>query len=315
MKISGFTFVRNGEKLYYPFRESVESILPICDEFIVVIGKGDDDDHTREIIASIDSPKIKIIDTVWDTEKWSGGSIYAAETDLALSYCSGDWCFYLQADEVVHEKYLDVIKSRCEQLLDDKRIEGLLFKYKHFWGDYEHFNQSHAWYPNEIRIIRNLPNIHSWVDAQSFRRFDYYKHPHQKEGTHKLMVAKVDAEIYHYGWVRPPHLMRTKQKIMNTAYWGNEDTEKKFIEKSVDFDYGPLQKSDLFEETHPAVMNEMMAKMNWKDQLQYSGNINPNRELHKHEKNKYKLITAIENKILGGRSFGGFKNYKLVKGV
>lgn len=315
MKISGFTFVRNGEKLYYPFKESIESILPICDEFIVAVGQSDEGDRTREIIASIDSPKVKIIDTIWDTEKWSGGSIYAAQTDLALSHCTGDWCFYLQADEVVHEKYLDIIKNRCEQLIDDKRIEGLLFSYKHFWGDYEHYNQSHAWYPNEIRIIRNLPNIHSWVDAQSFRRFDEYKNPHQTEGTHKLKVAKVDAEIYHYGWVRPPQLMRTKQKVMNTDYWGNENTEKKFIIKSIDFDYGPLQKCDIFKGTHPAVMKEMIAKMDWKDKLQYEGDADKSREMHKHERFKYRFLSAIENKLFGGKNIGGFKNYELVKNI
>ncbi len=312
MKISGFSFVRNGVKLYYPVKESIESMLPICDEFIVAVGKGDEDDNTREIIESINSPKIRIIDTEWDTKKWSGGSIYAAETNLALSQCTGDWCFYLQADEVVHEKYLEVIKKRCEQSLNNDIVEGLLFQYKHFWGDYEHYNNSHAWYPNEIRIIRNRPDIRSWVDAQSFRRFELPKTPNQ-DNTHKLKVARVDAEIYHYGWVRPPQLMRTKQKVMNTAYWGNEDTEKKFIEKTVDFDYGPLQNCDVFSDTHPAVMKEMISKMDWKDKLQYSGDADPTREPHKHERFKYRMLSFIENKLLGGRGIGGFKNYDLVK--
>jgi hypothetical protein len=102
---------------------------------------------------------------------------------------------------------------------------------------------------------------------------------------------------------------------MNTAYWGNEDTEKKFIEKTVDFDYGPLQKCDVFTGTHPAVMKNMIAKMDWKDQLQYSGDADPNRELHKHERFKYRFLTAIENNLLGGRGIGGFKNYDIVKGI
>jgi hypothetical protein len=315
MKISGFSFVRNAEKLYYPLKASVESILPICDEFVIALGKGDDDDHTKEILESINSPKLKIIDTVWDTEKWKGGAIYATETDTALQHCKGDWCFYLQADEVIHEKYLDVIRNRCEQLLGDDRVEGLLFKYKHFWGDYDHYNQSHAWYPNEIRIIRNLPNIHSWIDAQSFRYYDEYKHPHQKEGTRKLNVASLDAEVYHYGWVRPPRLMQTKQKVMNTAYWGNKDTEKKFIERTVDFDYGPLNMSNLFRETHPKVMKEMIEKMSWKDELQYDGKPDPRRELHKHERFKYRFLSFLENNLMQGRSIGGFKNYNLLKNV
>jgi len=66
MKISGFSFVRNGIKLYYPVVESIKSILPIVDEFVIAVGKGDDDDTTREQIAAIGDPKIKIIDTVWE---------------------------------------------------------------------------------------------------------------------------------------------------------------------------------------------------------------------------------------------------------
>lgn len=108
----------------------------------------------------------------------------------------------MQADEVVHEKYLPVIKQRCEALLDNKMVEGLLFKYRHFWGDYDHYHESHPWYKNKIRVIRNDSEIHSWKSAQSFRcisGFDYINY-RQEEKTYKLKVATVDAYIYQYGW-------------------------------------------------------------------------------------------------------------------
>ena len=60
MKISGFTFARDVERLYYPIKESVLSILPIVDEFVVALGDCKPDDNTREIINSIQSPKIKV---------------------------------------------------------------------------------------------------------------------------------------------------------------------------------------------------------------------------------------------------------------
>lgn len=113
MKISGFSMVRNATKLYYLIKEAIESILPICDEFIIAVGKGDEDDCTREEIESIGSKKIKIIDTVWKEEDFKNGRVNAIQTNIALDECSGDWCFYLQADEVVHEKYLPIIKDRC----------------------------------------------------------------------------------------------------------------------------------------------------------------------------------------------------------
>jgi hypothetical protein len=315
MKISGFSFVRNGIKLYYPVVESIKSILPICDEFVIAVGKGDEDDTTREAIASIKDPKIKIIDTIWEEKYFKKGIINALQTDIVKEACSGDWLFYLQADEVVHEKYLPVIKSRCQELLDNKKIEGILFKYKHFWGDYKHYHKSHGWYPNEIRIIRNRSDIHSWQSAQSFRRFDYYDNPRQEKGTHKLKVAKVDAEIYHYGWARPPHLMQNKRKALDSVHWGENRAEEHYKLVLEEFDYGPLNLLAEFKGSHPAVMRERIKEMNWQSKLQYSGRPNPNREKHKHEKMKYRILTWIEQNLLNGKQIGGFKNYILLKNV
>jgi hypothetical protein len=220
MKISGFTIGKNISKLYYPMKESIMSILPVVDEFIVVLGDSDPDDTTREEIQSIGSDKIKIIDSVWDTVKYHSGTIYAQQTHLAKEHCTGDWLFYIQADEVVHEKYLPVIRERCRELLNEREIEGLLFNYTHFWGDYWHYHDSHGWYRHEIRIIRNDPEIIPWRDAQSFRRIPGFdgKSYLQKANTHKLKVADIDAWIYHYGWVRPPRYMKSKSIVFNSHY-------------------------------------------------------------------------------------------------
>ena len=312
MKISGFSFVKNGEKLYYPFAESVQSILPVVDEFVVAVGAGDNDDTTREKLAAIGDPKIRIIDTVWEEEYFDRGIINAIQTDIAKEACSGDWLFYLQADEVVHEKYLPVIEARCQELLDKDRAEGLLFKYKHFWGDYEHYHTGHGWYPFEIRIIRNRPEIHSWQSAQSFRRFDHYDNPRQAHGHHKLNVALVDAEIYHYGWVRPPHLMQNKRRALDSVHWGSRRAAEFYEAAPSEFDYGPLDLLAKFEGTHPEVMKEMIGRMNWKEKLQYSGKPNRYREPHKHERLKYRLLSIAERTLFGGRQIGGFRNYKLL---
>jgi hypothetical protein len=313
MKISGFSMVRNGVKLYYPIVEMIKSILPIVDEFVIAIGKGDDD--TREKVEGINDPKIKIIDTVWNLEKYPRGMENAHQTDIAKNACSGDWLFYLQADEVVHEKYLDNIKAACEKYLNDKEIEGLLFKYRHFWGDYDHYHAGHGWYPHEIRIVRNDPDLHSWESAQSFRRIPDFNgiNYRQQEGTHKLKVALIDAYVYHYGWVRPPNLMVNKKKALDTVHKGEKRVAEMYKDKSDEFDYGPLDRLAVFNETHPAVMSEMISKMNWKDKLQYSGKPDPSRELHKHEKFKYRLLSLIEKYFNGGKQIGGFRNYKLVR--
>jgi hypothetical protein len=311
MLISGFSMVRNATKLYYPVRASIESILPIVDEFVIAVGNGDADDYTLEEIQKIKSDKIKIIRTEWDIEKYPGGSEYAHQTDMAKENCKGDWLFYLQSDEVLHEKYLSIIKNRCNELLKNKAVEGLLFNYKHFWGDYSHYIVSHAWYPKEIRIVRNNPELHSWRDAQSFRRIsDFDGHNYfQKENTYKLKVAQVDAFVYHYGWVRPPELMQKKRVSFETHKQGNEKAASIFKAEPEVFDYGNLSKLKIFKETHPHVMEDFIKKFNWKHQLY--PHITKLKK-HKHDKLKYRMLSYIEQNFLNGNQIAGFKNYELI---
>lgn len=312
MVISGFSMVRNATKLYYPVRASIESILPVVAEFVIALGNCDEDDHTLEEIQKIRSDKIKIIHTRWDIEQYPGGSEYAHQTDIAKKYCKGDWLFYLQSDEVIHEKYLPVIKKKCSEFLNNREVDGLLFNYKHFWGDYSHYVVSHAWYPKEIRIIRNDPEIHSWRDAQSFRRipaFDGYRY-FQKENTFKLRVAEADAFVYHYGWVRPPELMQKKRVSFESHMQGNKKALSIFKREPDMFDYGNLSKLCVFKETHPEVMKDFIKNFNWQHLLYPQ---NKHSRKHKQDKLKNRLLSFIEQNILGGKQIAGLKNYELIK--
>ncbi len=315
MKISGFSMVKNGGKLYYPVKESILSALPLVDEFVIALGDCDSDDDTRKQIESIGNSKIKIIDTIWDVQKFTRGTEHAHQTDIAKAQCTGDWLFYLQADEVIHEKFLPVIEARCRQLLNDKEVEGLLFKYIHFWGDYAHYQYAHKWYKHEIRIVRNRPDIHSWESAQSFRRipnFDGVSYRGDKENTFKLKVANVDASIYHYGWVRPPRFMEEKTKALDTSHKGKDKAEEIAKSRSNRIDYGPLGRVKIFKDTHPKVMETKIKQFNWADELNYSKKYQPGENRFRHDKLKYKIVTFLENKIFH-RGLFTFKNYVLLK--
>ncbi len=312
MIISGYTFVRNAVKLAYPLQESILSILDLVDEYVVAWCPGDADDNTLEVLQNLNHPKIKLIEAAWEPEKFRHNTLYAYLSDVAKSHCRGDWLFYLQTDEVVHEKYLPVIRQACRHYAHRPDIEGLLFHYRHFWGDYNHCFTHHGWYPREIRIIRNLPQIHSWRDAQSFRYYDRFTPSTadylRKDGTRKLNVALLPAEIYHYGWVRPPHVMSDKQNRMSRTSSG---TDRDIYTGR--FDYGPLNRVPRFAGTHPAVMHKRLAAFNWGEALQYEGRPHSGRPLHKHERLKYRLRTWLELNLLNGREIGGFRNYRLAE--
>ncbi len=137
MKVTGFSFIRNGIKLDYPIVEAIQSILPICDDFVVAVGNSEDD--TLALIRSIDPDKIRIIETVWDDSLRENGAVLAVETNKAFQAISenSDWAFYIQGDEVIHEQYLPVIQATMLNYKDDIRVEGLLFNYQHFYGSYD----------------------------------------------------------------------------------------------------------------------------------------------------------------------------------
>ncbi len=261
MKVSGFTFVRNALKFGYPIVESIQSILPIVDEFVVSVGNSDDE--TLALIQSIGSPKIKIVPSVWDDSLRAGGKVLAVETDKALAAVAKNstWAFYLQGDEVVHEKYLGNIRAAMEQYKDDPKVEGLLFKYEHFYGSYRYVGDSRKWYSREIRIIRNDPTIHSYRDAQGFRKLD------AKTGAlRKLQVKLIDAYIYHYGWVKDPREHEKKLNYFPTL-WNDEKGMEAWKDRLAKPTSAYLQQDidslAFFQGTHPEVMNRRVAMEDW----------------------------------------------------
>lgn len=290
MKVSGFTFVRNAVKYEYPVTESIRSILPLCDEVIVAVGNSDD--GTRELIESIGSPKILIIDTVWDDSLREGGKVLAVETNKALDAVSkdSDWCFYAQADEVFHEKDHAAIKEGMEKWKDEKQIEGLLFDHINFYGSYDYLADSHKWHKKEVRIIRNDPEIRSYKDAMSFRK-----------GEEKLSVKKINATIYHYGWVRPPKAQQARQREFHKM-WHDDDWVNKNVSDASDFDYSKIDVLTHFKGTHPQVMKDRINKMNWKFTFDPTKGVKPSLRI--------RLINLIHKNF--GWHIGEFKNYKLV---
>ena len=290
MKISGFTFVRNAIKFDYPIVEAITSILPICDEVVVAVGNSEDE--TLALIQSIDSPKIKIIETIWDDSLRKGGQVLAVETDKALAAVSpdADWCFYIQGDEVVHEKYLPVIKQAMQDNLHKSQVEGLLFNYTHFYGSYRYVGNAHRWYRREIRVIRNTGKIRSYKDAQGFRTVD----------NQKLKVKLIDAYIYHYGWVKPPEIQREKMKS-SINFWGEGHDVDKIKEVLEAFDYSEIDSLTLFEATHPAVMQARIDSVNWMF----------NYDIHE-KKLSFKNQVKMGIEKLTGYRIGEYRNYKVV---
>lgn len=290
MTVSGFTFLRNPIKLGYPFTASIRSILPIVDEFVVALGPSDD--GTEAALREIGDPKIRIIPTRWNERIRSDysvkGYVYGQQKSIAQFNCTGDWAFYLEADEVVHEDDLPKIQAAMKTYLDNERVEALAFDYLHFYGNANTYAWSPRWYRTEARIIRNT--IPAWGPEGLF----FVVLEKHKKGRYPR-AAHTGARIYHYGWVRSEQEMNLKFQAVE-KYWSS---------RTVTVNYADVDPQTLreFTGTHPKVVQDWLPSA--KGQFQ----ADPNHKLTRREK-KHRMMLKIESWL--GVRFNK-KHYRLVK--
>ena len=286
--LSGFTLVRNAVKLDFPIVPAIQSVLEVCDEVVVNVGKSEDD--TRDLVASVKDPRVRILDTEWDFTKKN--IMLSIETQRAMDACRGSWGIYIQADEVLHERGAHILKAKVAEWDKDERVEGLLVKYLHFYGGFDRIATSRRWYRREVRCIRLGKDIRPYQGAQGFRVGPNYR---------KIGARVTDAEMFHYGWARPARAIKEKLEISKTIYpWGGNRFDK---EQARGFlEWLPLLRD--FTGTHPAAARDWIAQRSH----------DPDRVIgpahFKPEHIRFYVSDWIE-RLTGARVFE-FRNYELV---
>jgi Glycosyl transferase family 2 len=246
LKVSVFTFLRNGAKLGYPFLESIRSALPLADEFVIALGPSDPDelDQTRRSLEALNEPKVRIISSVWNEQMKKAGFVYGQQKMLAQSQCNGDWAFYLEADEVLHDEDLESLHQTMKRHLHDDQVEALVFDYVHLFGSVHWQAISPGWYRRAPRIIKN--NVRAvaldglfWNVVVNNQKLRWPR------------AALANARIFHYGHVRTVSAMNAKQFAVE-RYWSKNPNEfKKYV-------IDPLALRP-FTGQHPQVMADWIA--------------------------------------------------------
>ena len=285
MKVSAFTFIKNGQILGYPFVESIQSILKIVDEFVINVGESEDD--TLLMIQSIHSSKIRIIKSKWNDTMRERGFVYGQQKMIAQYNCTGDWAFYIEGDEVYHENDLEQIRESMIIHLDNPNVEALAFDFYHFYGNANSYLDSPGWYRSEVRIIKNsvrsyAPDGLFWLVLNSNKQGRYPRAKH------------TGVSCYHYGWLRSQEQMNLKSEKVQ-KYWAKDP---------VKVDYSQMDQSIIkeFQGSHPEIIKEWLPKE--------SGlyKVDPNYKPTKKQK-KHRMMIKFE------KFFGvdlSKKHYKLV---
>jgi len=253
MRVCGFTILRDGVRFGYPFVESIKSVLPLVDRFVIQVG--DCSDNSLEVLQAIGDPKIDIEITPWDPAMRKAGEVLAYQTNLAMNRCDGDWFFYIQADEVIHEDDYPVIRQAMEDNWHKPWVDGIRFRYLHFRGDYN--IRDPLGYRRQVRIVRNDPQIRSVGDACGFGK-----------NGHRLRSSQINARVFHYGYVRPPKAMAEKAAQFQQFYVfdkkGNQvrNIKDRPLEEVGEYIYD-MQSCVPYKGTHPALMAERIEAKDW----------------------------------------------------
>ena len=286
VKVSGFTIVRNALKLDFPVEASIRSILPICDEVVVNVGRSEDE--TLELVRSIADPKIRILETEWDMTRRN--SVLGVETQRAMQACRYPWGVYIQADEVLHEKGSAVLAASIQRHDGDPAVEGLLVRYLHFYGGFDAVATHRRWYRREVRAVRLAPelDIRPYQGAQGFRVGPQLR---------KIRARLTDAEMFHYGWARPSQALKEKRKLGRTMYPWRDASENRPL-------LAWIPGIKRFTGSHPAVARD------WIEARRYD----PERVIAPRQFRwrflRYYISGAIE-RVTGVRVFE-FRNYTIV---
>ena len=286
--LSGFTIVRNAIRLDFPIVPAIRSLLEACDEVVVNVGKSDDD--TRDLVASVDDPRIRILDTEWDFSKRN--LMLAIETQRAMEVCRGTWGIYVQADEVLHEDGARILRQRTREWDRDERVEALLVRYLHFYGGFDTIATNRRWYRREARCVRLGRGIRPYQGAQGFRVGPEYR---------RVRARATDAVMFHYGWARPARAIREKHEASKVIYpWSRERSAQEQARGYLE--WMPLLQR--FAGGHPRVAHDWLAERRH----------DPERVIGpRHFKLEHLRFYASDwiERLTGARLFE-FRNYELV---
>jgi hypothetical protein len=245
--VSGLAIIRNGVQLDYAFLESIRSALPICDEFIVVVGDSEDD--TRERISALDDPRIRLVDSTWSDLVQPRRCLLAQQTNIGLHLCRGRWCLYMQSAEVLHEDSLPRLRALMEANAEDPKVEALLLERLTFYGDGQHvlrvYPEAFKYVP---RVIKPHIGVHSIRDAMSFAVFDGWS----MRGRYPRALDSGEF-LYRYALVHTPEGLAARGTAVHHEEGGGAQDPDAFYTRV------PRAWVADYEGSHPAVMEERLS--------------------------------------------------------
>lgn len=243
--LGGAVCIRNGDIYDFCWRESVNSLLPVCDEVCICVGTGNEDNTEQEAREwAAREPKINLCMYPWPEPK-GDADFWVKWLNYAREHLKSEWHFQLDADEVLHEKSYAELRRFVEA--PSKGRSGSVTRLN-FYRDAKHLiPNGHCLGKYVIRVAPTR----MWIASDGY-------HPNATEVT--ANVTPTEIEIYHYGFIRKHEAYFVKERKLQGYFFDNYDPRLEKAEvNGKDWANTPGLSDwenmlDPWEGTHPAVM-------------------------------------------------------------
>jgi glycosyltransferase involved in cell wall biosynthesis len=155
-RISGYTTTLDCVRQGYPFEECIESMLGFCDQVVIVDGGSSDGTWERlQAMERADAARIVVVQHPLDMSDPRHALFDGQQKARARSLCTGDLCWQMDCDEVVHEEDFEKIRRLAWNI--PRGIDLLSLPVIEYWGSHGKVRVDVQ--PWKWRLSRNLPNI------------------------------------------------------------------------------------------------------------------------------------------------------------
>ena len=177
-KISGYTTCYNCAKQEYPFIQSIQSMLSFCNEVCVVDGGSTDGswEQLQDLAKQDNRVKLKQVARDWTSKRHPVfDGMQKAE---ARKMCTGEFCWQMDSDEIVHELDAKRVQDLCRML--PKGADIMCLPVIEYWGGHDKVRMDIQ--PWKWRLSRNQPHITHGIPKE-LRMTDADGQPYAKPGT------------------------------------------------------------------------------------------------------------------------------------